>query len=236
MSTIFFLRHGQASFGKDNYDELSETGVRQSKLLANYLVETSGRFDAVYTGTLARQRKTAEELLKLLGNNQEQVPEVRSMEGLNEYPTENIFRALASFAVDANPSLKEHVNRLLTDRRSFQKVFEAVMSLWASGAHVIPGLLSWKDFTNGVNQAIDEIMKRDGTGKNVAVFTSGGSISVAIRRTLNLSNDDTMRVAEQIVNSSISRFKSTNDRIMLFTFNEYPHLERENDEKLITYR
>ncbi len=236
MSTIFFLRHGQASFGKDNYDELSDTGVRQSKLLANYLVETSRRFDAVYIGTLARQRKTAEELLKLLVDDRGQVPEVRSMEGLNEYPTEQIFRALAPFAVETNPSLKDHIGRLMTDRRSFQKVFEAVMSLWASGAHDIPGLLSWKDFTNGVNRAIDEIMKRDGSGKNVAVFTSGGSISVAIRRTLNLSNDDTMRVAEQIVNSSISRFKSTIDRIMLFTFNEYPHLERENDEKLITYR
>jgi broad specificity phosphatase PhoE len=236
MSTIFFLRHGQASFGKNNYDELSETGVRQSKLLAGYLIETTRRFDAVYTGTLERQRKTAEELLKLLGEKVGQVPELRSMEGLNEYPTENIFRALGPYALEANPSLREHVGRLMTDRRSFQKVFEAMMSLWATGAHEIPGLISWKDFTNGVNSAIDEILKKDGSGKNVAVFTSGGSISVAVRRTLNLSNDDTMRVAEQIVNSSISRFKSTPDRIMLFTFNEYPHLERENDEKLITYR
>lgn len=236
MSTIFFLRHGQASFGKDNYDELSETGVRQSKLLAGYLMKTQRRFDAVYTGTLERQRKTAEELLKLLEEKGERVPEVRRMEGLNEYPTESIFRALGPRAIEADPSLKEHVGRLMTDRRSFQKVFETLMSLWASGTHDIPGLLSWKDFTGGVNRAIDEILKRDGSGRNVAVFTSGGSISVAVRRTLNLSNDDTMRVAEQIVNSSICRFKSTAERMMLFTFNEYPHLERENDEKLITYR
>ncbi|MBN1495182.1 MAG: histidine phosphatase family protein [Spirochaetes bacterium] len=236
MSTIFFLRHGQASFGKDNYDELSETGVRQSKLLARYLAEKKGCFDAVYTGTLERQRKTADELLKLLGEKGEQVPEVCRMEGLDEYPTENIFRALGPIAVEANPSLKEHIGRLMTDRRSFQKVFEALMSMWASGRYDQSGLVSWNDFTAGVNRAIDEILARDGAGKNVAVFTSGGSISVAVRRTLNLSNDDTMRVAEQIVNSSITRFKSTTDRIMLFTFNEYPHLERENDEKLITYR
>lgn len=236
MSTIFFLRHGQASFGKDNYDELSDTGVLQSKLLARFLVETKGRFDAVYTGTLERQRKTADELLQMLGEKGEQVPEVCRMEGLNEYPTENIFRALGPIAVEANPSLREHIGRLMTDRRSFQKVFEALMSMWASGRYDRAGLVSWNDFTAGVNRAIDEILARDGSGKNVAVFTSGGSISVAVRRTLNLTSDDTMRVAEQIVNSSITRFKSTTDRIMLFTFNEYPHLERENDEKLITYR
>jgi len=236
MSTIFFLRHGQASFGKDNYDELSDTGVLQSKLLARFLVETKGRFDAVYTGTLERQRKTADELLQMLGEKGEQVPEVCRMEGLNEYPTENIFRALGPIAVEANPSLREHIGRLMTDRRSFQKVFEALMSMWASGRYDRAGLVSWNDFTAGVNRAIDEILARDGSGKNVAVFTSGGSISVAVRRTLNLTSDDTMRVAEQIVNSSITRFKSTTGRIMLFTFNEYPHLERENDEKLITYR
>ena len=219
MSTIFFLRHGQASFGKDNYDELSDTGVLQSKLLARFLVETKGRFDAVYTGTLERQRKTADELLQMLGEKGEQVPEVCRMEGLNEYPTENIFRALGPIAVEANPSLREHIGRLMTDRRSFQKVFEALMSMWASGRYDRAGLVSWNDFTAGVNRAIDEILARDGSGKNVAVFTSGGSISVAVSRTLNLTSDDTMRVAEQIVNSSITRVKSTTDRIMLFTFN-----------------
>ncbi|OHD65388.1 MAG: hypothetical protein A2176_15655 [Spirochaetes bacterium RBG_13_51_14] len=236
MGTIFFIRHGQASFGKDNYDELSEIGVRQSLLLADYLVKTNRRFDAMYVGTLVRQLKTAEKLLELLRNNGKPVPELRRLEGLNEYPTEKIFPALAPYAVEASPSLQEHISRLMTDRRSFQKVFEVIMSLWASGAYTVAGLLSWNDFTTGVNRSIDEIMKRDGTGKNVAVFTSGGSISVAVQRTLNLSNDGTMRVAEQIVNSSISRFKCTTDRIMLFTFNEYPHLERENDERLITYR
>ena len=28
MSTLYFIRHGQASFGKENYDELSDTGHR----------------------------------------------------------------------------------------------------------------------------------------------------------------------------------------------------------------
>jgi Fructose-2,6-bisphosphatase len=236
MSTIFFIRHGQASFGKDNYDELSETGQRQSELLARYFNEMDRRFDVVYTGTLERHRQTADVLVSRMEEKTKTAPEIHRLEGLNEYPTQQIFPALAPYAIREKPTLAFDVDRLMTDRRSFQKVFEAVMSLWASGRVDVPTLLTWKDFTGRVNTAIDEILKADGTGKNIAAFTSGGAISVAVARVLHLSNDDTMRVAEQLVNTSVSRFKCTRERIMLFTCNEYPHLERENDEKLITYR
>jgi broad specificity phosphatase PhoE len=96
--------------------------------------------------------------------------------------------------------------------------------------------MTWRAFKDRVNGAIDEIMKSDGTGKTVAVFTSGGTISVAVQRTLHLGEADAMKIAEQLVNTSVSRFKCTSDRIMMATFNEYTHLEHENDEKLITYR
>jgi len=47
MSEIFFVRHGQASFGSDDYDRLSPLGVRQAKILARYLAQTGKIFDAV---------------------------------------------------------------------------------------------------------------------------------------------------------------------------------------------
>ncbi len=36
MTTIYLIRHGQASFGKSNYDELSENGEAQATLLGQY--------------------------------------------------------------------------------------------------------------------------------------------------------------------------------------------------------
>lgn len=236
MSTLYFIRHGQASFGSENYDALSEKGSRQSFLLARYFDAHDKNFDVIYTGTLERHVRTAFELERLLKENKGAAPEVRRLEGLNEYPTQEIFPALAPLAVAADPSLSGDVAKLMTDRKSFQRVFETVMSLWASGRHIIPGLLSWNEFTGRVNGAIDTIMADHGTGKNVAVYTSGGPISVAVGRTLNLSGDDMMRIAEQLVNTSFTRFKCTSERIMVATFNEYSHLELENDELLITYR
>ncbi len=236
MSTLYFIRHGQASFGKDDYDELSDTGHRQARILAHYFEVMGRRFDAIYTGTLSRHLKTAEAMLAHLNEVKAPVPPVRQLEGLNEYPTHDIFPALAPAAVAADPTLATDVAALMKDRRAFQRVFEAVMGLWASGTHAVPGLMTWQDFKGKVNRAIDEIMKHDGTGKNVAVFTSGGTISVAVQRTLGLGETGAMKIAEQLVNTSVTRFKCTRDRIMMATFNEYAHLERENDGKLITYR
>jgi broad specificity phosphatase PhoE len=236
VSTIYFIRHGQASFGKENYDELSERGYRQARLLAEHITERNLSFDVIYTGTLERQIKTADQLVSHLKESGKPLPGLHRHEGLNEYPTREIFETLVPFAVRTNPSLMNDVNQLMTDRRSFQKVFEAAMSLWGAGSHDTPGLLSWNEFTARVNAVVDDIMATYGTGRNVAVFTSGGPISVIVRRTLNLSSDDTMRVAEQIVNTSVSRFKCTEARITLFAFNEFSHLEKEKDSKLITYR
>ena len=33
MTTIYLIRHGQASFGQQNYDQLSNKGERQAQLL-----------------------------------------------------------------------------------------------------------------------------------------------------------------------------------------------------------
>jgi len=236
MSTIFFIRHGQASFGKENYDELSERGCRQARLLAEHLIEHALSFDLIFTGTLERQIKTADQLISHLNEEGKPLPEIYRREGLNEYPTREIFEALLPFAVQSNPALVNDINKLMTDRRSFQKVFEAAMSLWGKGTHDTPGLLSWSEFSGRVNAIVDEIMNTHGRGKSIAVFTSGGPISVVVQRTMHLSSDDTMKVAEQVVNTSVSRFKCTENRIMLATFNEYAHLEKEKDESLITYR
>ena len=45
MGSIYLIRHGQASLGAANYDELSPLGVRQSQLCGEFLHRwTNGRF------------------------------------------------------------------------------------------------------------------------------------------------------------------------------------------------
>ena len=60
MASIILIRHGQASFGAANYDQLSDLGRRQAQLLNDYFSDCGITLDAIYCGTLERQRQTAE--------------------------------------------------------------------------------------------------------------------------------------------------------------------------------
>ena len=57
MANLFLVRHGQASFGADDYDRLSPTGHEQSRLLGEYLAWFLWRrtFSEDRAATTARQ-------------------------------------------------------------------------------------------------------------------------------------------------------------------------------------
>ena len=44
MQKITFVRHGQASYGSDNYDKLSELGHKQTRLLGEYFKKINYQF------------------------------------------------------------------------------------------------------------------------------------------------------------------------------------------------
>ncbi len=69
------IRHGQASFGDDNYDKLSEKGLRQAGILADHLINTGLRADALYSWTLQRQQATAQEVIRCFKECGIDVPE-----------------------------------------------------------------------------------------------------------------------------------------------------------------
>ena len=68
------FRHGQASFGQDNYDQLSPTGYRQARLVAEHLRDLGITFDAVYTGALARQKQTFQSMADVFTENDKPLP------------------------------------------------------------------------------------------------------------------------------------------------------------------
>jgi len=75
MSELVFVRHGQASFGADSYDKLSDKGVEQVRILAQHWLEIGEQFDYLYHGTLLRQKETAKELLPLIHSHPSRVIE-----------------------------------------------------------------------------------------------------------------------------------------------------------------
>jgi len=54
MAVIRLIRHGQASFGRKDYDNLSEIGKRQSTVLGESLKDRAGEVDLVVCGAMKR--------------------------------------------------------------------------------------------------------------------------------------------------------------------------------------
>lgn len=88
MGTIYLVRHGQASFGADNYDQLSALGLQQAQQLGRYWQERGMRFDAVYTGTLQRHVQT----LAGIQDGLPGLPEATALPALNEYDSHELIR------------------------------------------------------------------------------------------------------------------------------------------------
>lgn len=236
MSTLYFIRHGQASFGKSNYDTLSPDGELQARLLADYLLTHRIIFDAILVGPQQRHRQTAEPLVAACEQAGGPVPETIEQAELAEYDFTTVLKELIPVLVLESDAFNRDAGLMFTDRKAFQRLFEAVMLRWVNGNHHLPEAMTWAAFKNRVNRGIETIMAKYGRGKNVALFTSGGPISVAVQKALELSDAMAMQINWQIINCSVTRFKCTHEKLMLASFNEYPWLEMHPDRNIITYR
>src|ERR1700741_4890418 len=116
MSFISLIGHGQASFGTDNYDQLSAVGREQSAILGKYFAALGEPIDRIYTGTLERQRETAQILAAALSPN---APPLAVEPAFDEYASESILR---TFAASLTPAQLEQAGwpGLQSDRRRFQ--------------------------------------------------------------------------------------------------------------------
>ncbi len=236
MSELILVRHGQASFGKASYDKLSEKGVEQVKILARHWQEVGEQFDHIYSGTLLRQKETANELLSLVRGAPAASTENSAF---NEYNGDPLMRVyLRDHA--GHDGFDTPLSWPIKDERLFQTVFEAACAKWIRG-ELIPtaedtSFEHWKDFQTRVHCAVDEIMARHDGGSRVLISTSGGVIAMVLQRVLQFPDEGVITTNWMVRNSSVSRVKYGRGKVSLTQFNSLPHLERPGLHEMITYR
>ncbi len=93
MGNLYLIRHGQASFGADDYDVLSPVGVRQSHALGEHLAQLGVRLDRCVAGDLRRQQDTARLALQALHASGCPVPAVETDAAFNEFDADGVIRA-----------------------------------------------------------------------------------------------------------------------------------------------
>lgn len=236
MSRLYMVRHGQASFGKENYDRLSGRGVEQAVVLAEYFVRLGLRFDAVYSGAIERQRRTALEIIGLYREKGLEMPELKLMPEFNEYDSKAIIKSQIFELLEEDSSLARELEKIYTDKKSFQRVFEKAMLRWVTGRFDKPGVEDWKSVKARVAKGLSAVMAENGRSRTVLVVASGGTISASVQYAVDTSDVATMQICWQIANTSITRFVYDGDRLTLASFNALPHLEELGDKGFITYR
>ena len=235
MSEIFFVRHAQASFGKEDYDRLSPLGLRQAEILADYLVKAGAEFHTVYSGSMERQMDTAKKALSALGN-QVREPGLRIMPELNEYDPYLVIKTHVPDLIRGDPSISQALSQMYSDRRSFQVVFERAVLRWLAGLNDVEGVETWRAFRDRVHKGVKMIMEENGRKKRILVFSSGGAISAVMQMALSLTDEETIRLSWQMRNTSMSVFKYSEEKFGLLSFNSLAHLECLGEPGLLTYR
>jgi broad specificity phosphatase PhoE len=233
MSVIYVIRHAQASFGRENYDRLSDLGVKQAEILGDYLGHLGLEFDAVYSGTLDRQKDTAEVALGRMPGQARY--DLRIETGLSEYDAEAVVTSQLPAMIEADPTLTRDVERM-TERRPFQRVFEGAMLRWVSGRYDVNGVETWQAFSSRVRKAIGEIMAENGRRKKVVVFTSGVPHCATVQMAIGVTTEVAVRLNWQLKNTSVSEFKYNDKGIFLSSFNSVHHLWDRKEPELLTYR
>ena len=165
---VLLVRHGQASFGADDYDVLSETGVAQSQRLGAWLAEAGVEPDAVLHGAMRRQRDTATAMVE--GAGWSVVPRSSTRAGTSS-TTSASSRAGSTRSTRTLAGLDHRM-----DRRAFQRAFEEATARWSGGEHDDEYDESWPAFVGRATAALDRACARDGV---TVVVSSGGPIAVA---------------------------------------------------------
>lgn len=230
MTILTLVRHGQASFGGANYDQLSPLGRRQSRLLGEHWQRLGVKPDAVYTGAMQRQRDTATEALAVVGGGA-----VEQNPAFNEYDFLAVLRGYTPVVARRHPELQVDARKLFADPRQFQAVFERCIECWVADHPAEgPPFETWSAFRGRALEGLRAIATPDRV--HVVVVTSGGVIAAALREALALGDDVAFQLNWRIYNASVHSFKMGKRGLSLTGYNNVAHLELAGDPALLTYR
>lgn len=222
MGTLTLVRHGQASFLADNYDQLSELGVTQSERLGEYWAGRGHRFDVTYIGSLTRHAQTLEGIrsrLDLAGPTH-----VRP--ALNEYDSHAVIAAMNVSGLpprDTPDGFKQHF-RILRDG----------LRQWMDGTIDPQGMPSYSVFVEGIVNVAREICANH-VGQDVLLVSSGGPISTLVGHLLCTMPETTIELNYQIRNTALTQMRITPKKLKFMSFNALPHLDNLTDQPLHTY-
>ena len=223
MQKITFVRHGQASYGSDNYDKLSELGHKQTRLLGEYFKKINYQFDAIYTGNMIRHHETAEQIL----NGMDVSTHFNQIPNFDEFDFEAVVAAYLAFSGETLPCKD-------APRSDFYRLLKQAMLAWSNNQLLhLPE--TWQAFQHRVVAGVKHAITQHPNAQHILVATSGGAIAMLKGHVLGLSVDKLVDMNLQIRNASFHQYLVSPSHMFETSFNQIGHLELQANKALLTY-
>ena len=221
MGQLYLVRHGQASLGATNYDQLSPLGLQQSQRLGEHWRGLGIQFDAVITGAMKRHAQTLAGIQTGLGTAHEPIV----LPALNEYDAEAVIRCIRTgeLVKPTTPDGYKQYFRLLREG----------LKQWMDGMVSPLGMPSYKEFAHGVMSALDQIRQQH--EGHVLLVSSGGPIATAVAHVMRTGPETCIELNMRLRNTSVTEFSFNPKRHTLLSFNTLPHLETSSHKDWVTF-
>ncbi|MGN6605661.1 MAG: histidine phosphatase family protein [Jatrophihabitans sp.] len=216
MGRILLVRHGQASFGADDYDALSDRGFEQSGMLGAALAARGVRPDVIVRGGMLRHEQTLTALVDAAG----WTADVQVDAGWNEYDHVDLLSV-----ADSDP------RSAAAEGMSVAEVFDRALARWSESG-MTDYAEPFAEFSTRVEAAARSVMATLGRGGTAVVVSSGGPISWVVAGLLAAGPPTWRRLNTTTVNTGITTVAVGRRGPSVISINEHTHLAGE----LITYR
>ena len=229
MSELYLVRHAQASFGAENYDQLSDLGHRQSRWLGEHLGGRGISFDTMVVGDMVRHHETLDGIcagMDIDGSDRLVLP------GLNEYNFTGMIEAYGKSHGD--DPIYQLIMQNPDDKRNYFRLLRKVLTIWTRGE--IPDVPeTWVNFRARVSNAQQKLQAMADEGASILAIASGGSVSTLIGLVLGIPDENVFDLNLQYKNTAISHFFFNSKKMNLTGFNAIPHLDSNEREEYVTY-
>ena len=218
MPRLLLIRHGQASFGAADYDQLSPLGQRQCERLGAYLAQRKAHLPRVLCGTLRRQQQSLAALragfVQVGIGSAHQLGDAETWPELDEYDSQALLQAL-------RPGPLEPADTPEGYRQHFLALRKALLA-WMDGTLQPKGMRDYASFRAGMAKVLEYTRQ---SGSDVLVVSSGGPISTALGLVLQTPAAVTIDFNMRLRNSAITELAFNAKRHHLQGFNALPHLD-----------
>jgi broad specificity phosphatase PhoE len=229
MSAIYLLRHGQASFGADDYDQLSSVGVEQARMLGAALSDYNLKKPVFVSGGMQRHRHTLEACIAALGATDPFAVD----DAWNEFDHQAIIQAAYPEYQDT-AALRAALIARPHPKVEFQHIFETSMGRWTSGEHDKDYAETWAQFHQRVAKALCSLVQQLPSDRDAVVSTSGGVIAAAVQQLLQAPAAQGIALNWTLVNAGFTRVLTGKRGPRLCCLNVHTHLQ--GHAHLVTYR